>query len=104
MIRSSASRNTIWLPTGGLSRCACSSIQREKLNAERGMPDSIFSGHAQRPAVHLQEMRLALHRAALRETPGGAALRALRELRREEPRGPHRRDAESARPAAGQVT
>src|SRR6185436_6698745 len=32
-IRSSASRNTIWLPTGGLSRCACSSIQREKLKA-----------------------------------------------------------------------
>src|SRR5688500_11021869 len=32
-MRSSASRNTIWLPTGGFSRCACSSIQREKLKA-----------------------------------------------------------------------
>src|ERR1700704_5974341 len=36
MIRSAASRNTSWLPTGGLSRCACASIHLPKLNAVIG--------------------------------------------------------------------
>src|SRR2546430_5176308 len=41
-IRSSASLNTRWLPTGGFNRCACSSIQREKLNGASGMGRTIL--------------------------------------------------------------
>src|SRR5437762_3689656 len=41
-IRSSACLNTSWLPTGGFSKCACSSIQREKLNGASGMGRSIL--------------------------------------------------------------
>jgi len=33
-------RNTSRLPTGGFSRCACSSIQREKLNAPNFPPEA----------------------------------------------------------------
>src|SRR5688572_5131622 len=44
-IRSSASRNTIWLPTGGLRRWACSSIQRAKLKAASIALESDGEGH-----------------------------------------------------------
>src|SRR5262245_21911800 len=59
MIRSSASRNTIWLPTGGLSRCACSSIHLAKLKAASATlssPPARWTSHSR---IHKTRMNLA---------------------------------------------
>src|SRR5258708_5548617 len=100
-MRSSASRNTSWLPTGGLSRCACSSIQREKLNAVNIALLVYLTPRDHRPAVHLQEMQHALADPDLRGAPRWCSLRALPALQREEPARRHRRHPEPARPPAG---
>src|SRR6266581_7615941 len=100
MIRSSAAGNTSWLPTGGLRRWACSSIQREKLNAAGAMAHSILTRRAERPANHLPQMRRHVERSGDREKQRQPVLRPLPTVRGKEPDRPDRRHAKPAGSAA----